>query len=119
MAKDWYKPGTWNALCDVCGFKRKSDQLIERWDGMMVCRPSVKQGCFETRHPQELTRPIPDQKALPWTNPEPADVYWVDISAYSSTVTNAQCSTIGMLCQAGYGTAGCAEVGNINGGLIP
>lgn len=117
MAKDWYKSGSWNALCDVCGFKRKSDQLIERWDGMMVCRPSVAKGCFETRHPQELIRPIPDQKPLPWTNPEPADVYWVDADSYDQTLVNT-CSVLGHLCQADFMEADCAVVDHINGGLI-
>lgn len=116
MAKNWYKSGSYNALCNVCGFKRKNDQLIERWDGMMVCRPSVAKGCFETRHPQELIRPIPDQKPLPWTNPEPADVYWVDTDDYNTIIN--QCSVVGVYAQADFGEADCAVVGMTNGGLV-
>lgn len=73
--KDWWSVGEWNALCDQCGMKRKSDQLQERWDGMMVCKPTIKVGCWEPRHPQELIRPIPDNYAVPWTRPEPADQF--------------------------------------------
>lgn len=71
--KDWWSSGEWNALCDQCGMKRKSGQLQERWDGLMVCKPTIKIGCWEPRHPQELIRPIPDNYSVPWTRPEPAD----------------------------------------------
>lgn len=62
--------GDWNAICDVCGFKFKASQLRERWDGLMVCEKD-----WETRHPQDLIRPLPDEQKLPWTRPEPADTY--------------------------------------------
>ena len=114
MTNSWWKSGEWNALCDVCGFKRKSGQLTERWDGLMVCRPTVKAGCWEMRHPQDLIRPIPDQPKLPWTRPEPQDQY-ISVT-FADTLG---CTATGMLSQAGYGTAGCMIVGNVNGSLIP
>lgn len=69
MRKTWFTSGDWNAICDVCGFKYKASELTERWDGLKVCSKD-----WETRHPQELIRPIPDQKPLPWTRPESRDI---------------------------------------------
>lgn len=70
MSQNYYKPGTWSAICDVCGFKFKSDQLVKRWDGMMVCHID-----FETRHPADFLPPQQVPKVLPWTRPEPEDTY--------------------------------------------
>ena len=70
MRNTWWISGDYNAICDVCGFKFKASQLKKRWDGAMVCERD-----WETRHPQELIRPIPDQIKLPWTRPEGTDQY--------------------------------------------
>lgn len=112
MRTTWYKSGLYNALCDVCGFKRKSSEIVDRWDGMKVCAPSIKQGCWEPRHPQEFIRPIPDQQALPWTRPEGEDIF---VDQEFSTFA---CSIEGVYGQADYGTADCAIVGNVNGGFL-
>jgi hypothetical protein len=71
----WWKQHDYNALCDVCGIKRKASQLTERWDSLMVCRPSIAHGCWETRHPQESIQPARGPAKLPFTRPEPPDVY--------------------------------------------
>ena len=114
MKQTWWASGLYNALCDVCGLKRKSSQLIERWDHLMVCAPTIKPGCWELRQPQELIRPIPDQAPLPWTRPEPVDQFIDnDLPAFTG------CTGITSLCQADYGVADCMIVGNINGGLVP
>lgn len=66
MANNYYKPKVWNALCDSCGFKFKSDQLRLRWDGMMV-----DDACWEPRHPQDFLRAIKEtSNILPWTRPD-------------------------------------------------
>jgi len=105
MRTPWWKHSDWNALCDVCGFKRKSSQTIRRWDGLQVCSPVVKQGCWEPRHPQDFIRPIPDQQALPWTRPDPQDNF-----------LNDKCSYAGIQGVAGCGIAGCAITGFTLGG---
>lgn len=112
MRTTWYKSKDWNGVCDICGFKRKASQMQERWDGLMVCMPTVKAGCWEVRHPQDLIRPIPDQPALPWTRPEGNDVF---IGPEYSLVF---CTVEGQYSQADYGTADCMTVDNVNGGLI-
>jgi hypothetical protein len=66
--KSSYKPGDYNAICDVCGFKHKASQLKQRWDGLMVCAED-----FETRHPQDLIRIPTENPAVPWSRPEPTD----------------------------------------------
>ena len=94
MRNTWWKSGQYNALCDVCGFKFKSVDLKQRWDGLMVCETD-----WETRHPQELIRPIQDQNKLPWTRPEPLDL------------TINVCSIPGTSGVAGYAEAGCSVCG--------
>lgn len=109
MKRTWFTSGDWNAICDVCGSKFKASELIQRWDGLMVCQKD-----WEMRHPQELVRPIPDQQKLPWTRPESTDQF-INVT-FANTGT---CSPTGVLCQADYASADCAIVGNINGGLVP
>lgn len=64
---DW---GNWNAICDTCGFKFKASELRKKWDGTMVCETD-----FEQRHPQDFLRVRGDQPAVPWSRPEPEDVF--------------------------------------------
>lgn len=64
---DYWKPGTWNAICDVCGFKFKADQMRERWDGFMVCKDD-----FEYRHPMDFIRQREDKQDVPWVRREPS-----------------------------------------------
>lgn len=46
-SKRW--PGTWSVHCMVCGCRRQSDQILKRWDGVLVCKED-----YEERHPQTL-----------------------------------------------------------------
>lgn len=112
MRRPWFESGNYNAICDVCGFKRKASQIVERWDGLMVCSTTIKSGCWEPRHPQDFIKPIPDQRGLPWTRPQGEDVF-VD-----QTFSTFFCSVEGVFSQANYGTADCAIVDNVNGGFI-
>lgn len=73
MSKDYYVAGSWNAVCDRCGFEFKSHELRREWTGLMVCK-----GCWETRHPQTLIKVPRERVAVPWTRPEPADVFLSD-----------------------------------------
>lgn len=52
-----YIPGDYYLLCDVCGFKKRRTECLERWDGAMVCRED-----FEERHPLDLIRPRADRQ---------------------------------------------------------
>lgn len=68
--RNYYKPGTYNAICDVCGFKFKADQLKKRWDNVMVCEAD-----FEVRHPSDLLRVPREDSSVPWSRPEPTDTF--------------------------------------------
>lgn len=70
--RNYYKSGTYNAICDVCGFKFKADMLQKRWDGMYVCSSD-----YEPRHPMDLYRYVPKERPLPWVRPETPDTYTV------------------------------------------
>lgn len=95
MKFTWWKSGSWNTICDVCGFKFKANDLKQRWDGLMVCNND-----WEIRHPQELIRPIQDQAKLPWTRPEATDSF-----------ISGSCTGLTRQAVAGLGTAGCMIAG--------
>jgi hypothetical protein len=65
---DTYKHGTYNAICDTCGFKFKADQLQMTWDGFFVCDK-----CYEPRHPQDFVRAKLDRQRVPIARPD-ADI---------------------------------------------
>ncbi len=100
MKKNWWISGEWNAICDVCGFKFKASQLRQRWDGLRVCSED-----WETRHSQELIRPMRDQAKLPWTRPE------------TDNEVDPVCTITGIQGIAGLGIAGCALLGFNLGGV--
>ena len=62
MARDYYKQGTWNSVCAVCGFKMKADELIKRWDGNFVCKAD-----WEPRHILDFFKTRPDHQSVPWS----------------------------------------------------
>lgn len=76
---NYYKTGVWNCVCQVCGFKFKSDQIRKRWDGLLVCDKD-----FEQRHPVDFYKAPQERGAVPFTAPEPTEnhrtVNYVDSS---------------------------------------
>lgn len=89
--------GFWAAICDRCGFRYRSDQLKEEWTGLMVCKD-----CWEPRHQQDLIRPHPGEKPLPWTRPYPTD-----ITSYNTTVDGTGSTTVASL------TVNCSQITEI------
>lgn len=92
-----YKPGNWNAICDVCSFKFKATELKKRWDGLMVCSKD-----FELDHPQKYLKVREDRTSVPWVRPRPADVF------------------VGPICDVwdssplpGFGTSECSSVSGV------
>lgn len=63
--RNYYVPGSWNVVCDVCGFKFKSHMLKQRWDGRMTCSKD-----YEQRHPMDLLRVPKDDPSVEWSRPE-------------------------------------------------
>lgn len=70
---NYYKAGTWNCICSVCGKQVKSDEIVKRWDGLLVCRDD-----FEVRHSLDFIRAKGERGGVPFTAPEPADTF-VDV----------------------------------------
>jgi hypothetical protein len=68
--RDYFAEGQWNAICQQCGLKRKSGEIVLRWDGLMVCKTTVNPGCWEPRQPQDFVRGVKDEQAPPWTRPD-------------------------------------------------
>jgi hypothetical protein len=66
----YYKAGTWNVTCALCGGKFKSDEVLKRWDGMIVCKDD-----YETRHSLDFIRAPQEGPPVPFTAPEPAPVF--------------------------------------------
>jgi hypothetical protein len=62
---DFFLPGSWNGICDVCAGKFKAEDLVLQWDNARVCL-----GCYSPRHPQDFVRPIVDPQPIPWSRPD-------------------------------------------------
>jgi hypothetical protein len=67
---DYLGLGDWNAVCSMCGRKRKASTLVKNWQGMWRC-PEHN----EERHPQDFVRGVPDIQTPAWTQPMPADTF--------------------------------------------
>jgi len=52
-----YIHGSHNEICDVCGFKFKTEDMHTRWDGLRTCHDD-----FEERHPMDFFRAFPDDQ---------------------------------------------------------
>jgi len=64
--KDHLKSGSWNVICDRCGFKFKGEELQTEWNGLKVCKT-----CHEPRNEQDFLRARPDNRPKPYYRPEP------------------------------------------------
>jgi hypothetical protein len=60
----------YRAICDRCGFEYPASKLKLEWTGLRVCSAD-----FERRHPQEFVRGRADNQTVPWSRPEPEDVF--------------------------------------------
>ena len=58
---DIFKPGDWNIIDDLTGFKEKASRTVKRWDGIRVKREYT-----EERHPVDFLRGIPDNMGVPF-----------------------------------------------------
>lgn len=94
VADSYYKPGSWNSICDVCGFKFKSHEMQKRWDGLMVCKAD-----FEHDHPQKFLRVKEDSSSVPWVRDEPEDSFVQFCYLYATAA------------YAGLAEAGCVQAG--------
>lgn len=73
----YFKSGTWNCICMVCGRQVKSDEIKKRWDGVLVCKDD-----WEIRHPMDFIRTPTERVGVPFSSPEPEDEFIELICAY-------------------------------------
>lgn len=92
--KRYFKHGSWNAVCDVCGFQFKADGLKKRWDGLMVCHKD-----YEVDHPQKYLRVKEETNNLPFVRQETESLTTV-------------CYIYARLAYAGLAEADCAQADN-------
>lgn len=64
MSEDYYKEGDWNAVCSMCGRKRKGSELVRNWQGQWRC-PEHN----EPRHPQDFVKAKADLQTVPFDQP--------------------------------------------------
>lgn len=100
--QNYFKAGTWNCICTVCGKQVKSDEIVKRWDGLLVCRDD-----FEVRHSLDFIRARPEKGMVPFTAPEPTDTFVDVICPYPRQYAMAD-----------IGTADCANADRIYTTLI-
>ena len=55
MTNDFYKQGSHNVICDICGKKRKREQCKMTWDGFLAC---TVENCWYPKHPNDYPRKI-------------------------------------------------------------
>ncbi len=73
MPSNYYKPGSHNVFCDVCGKKKKREQVRMTWDGFMAC---IDKGCWYPKHQNENPRKVvPD--GLPVSNARERNVTYL------------------------------------------
>lgn len=89
MRHNSYKKGSWNVVCDVCGFKFKATQIKRRWDGLLVCHDD-----WEPRHSLDFLRGRHEDISVPFVNSE-ADAE-ITITTSPTTVTVTLLNTGGL-----------------------
>lgn len=66
---DHWESGNYWMICDVCGFKYRRSEMMQRWDNAWVCGDD-----WEPRHPQEFLRGKNEQISVPIARPEPEEI---------------------------------------------
>lgn len=89
---NYFKSGSWNAVCDLCSGKFKADDLKKRWDGLIVCAKD-----WESDHPQKYIRVRSDPKPVPFIRTDPEEIF---IHVCTPTTSSGM---------ADYATADCAR----------
>lgn len=69
-SNNFFRPGSYLFICDVCGNKYHKEEMRKRWDNMIVCPDD-----YEMRHPQDFLRAREDRQSVPISRPRPVDVF--------------------------------------------
>lgn len=71
VRRNHYVAGSYNVICDRCGFKKKRGEVKLEWDNLLVCKDT----CWEIRQPQDFVRGVPDPQTVPIARPEAPDQF--------------------------------------------
>ena len=97
----WISGGHY-AICDVCGFAYRANELLKRWDNAVVCRKD-----YEPRHPLEFVRAVKDDQAPQGlVRSEPADQF-TTVNYINAVIAQSSQSAV-----VGFAIVGLAVVGN-------
>jgi len=78
--RDFFGPGDWNAICSMCGRKRKASSMVRNWQGMYRCREHN-----ENRHPQDFVQGVQEHITPPWTQPpKDIEIYFCSLEGLSA-----------------------------------
>ena len=88
---NYYKKGSWNVICDVCGVRHKIEEMRKRWDGLIVCNKD-----WEPDHPQKYLRVFADGQPVAPIRNEPEDqfvnVCWIYETVAYADISTADCA---------------------------
>lgn len=84
---DFLQLGDWNVQCYQCGRKRKGSTMKKHWQGYWVCPEH-----WESRHPQDFVRNVPDDMTPPWSQPQPAPVFTIPVGTVDNLPLQEQIS---------------------------
>ena len=54
-----YIPGDYWKECPICGFDYLRSEMLERWDGLVVCKPD-----WDPEHPLDDKRNLPKEESF-------------------------------------------------------
>lgn len=80
MSRNRQIPGDWNVITDCCGRKMKFSQVIQQWDGLIVCPEH-----HDPRHPLDFIKSTHDDQRVPIARSESTPVYLQDSSGTVSS----------------------------------
>jgi len=106
---DFFKSGSWNATCDLCGAKEKADRMELTWNGLYTCKHHK-----ERRNPQDFLRGVKDNQTVPWSRPWQPPL--CDTTSFPYT---EYCTLQGKNAIPGFAIPGCAEPAYINTAFYP
>lgn len=93
--------GSYNAICDRCGFKYKHYDLRKEWTGLQVCKK-----CFEPQQPQDFVRGRLDRQRVPWARPDDGNTFITTTLSGAEAVGQTVIAVTSATGAAQYGTMG-------------
>ncbi len=78
------KPGLHNVICDICGRKVRSDNIMKTWDGFIVCPED-----YDPKQPQLTLKPRKEDTSVRVTRVRPEDKFVTSVDPDSLNQSNS------------------------------